>query len=195
MQRERAFRPDHEVRGGDFFVEGPLGSDALVDGVGRPAAFGEAGTLRGVGTRNTNGVREVFGGGGLEKKGDDDDDGALAFAAPFLDMIKPALADARMEDGFELLALFGPGENDPGEFTAAEVASGIDDFRTEGGTDLLERRLAGLDKLAGEFVGVNDGKAAAREDGSGRGFTHADAAREADDNHAGKGNGKLGIVN
>jgi hypothetical protein len=163
-----------------------LGSDALIYGFRGPAARGEAGMLCGGGTRNANGMREVFSRVGLEKERDDDDTGRLAFGPPFFDVIEPALTNARMKNGFETRSLFGSRENDPGELTAAKAAGGIDDILTKGGADFVKSGLAGLDEFAREVVGVEDREAAASEDGSGSGFPHADAAREANDNHSGE---------
>jgi hypothetical protein len=186
MQFQRAFGPDDEGGGGDLFVEGPLGSDALINGLRAPAALGEAGALSRRGTGDANRVGEVFGSVGLKKERDDNDAGRLGVHAPLLNLIEPALTDAGVENGFKTPALFGTGKNDSGEITTAQGAGGIDDVRTKGGADFVESGLAGGDEIAGEFIGINDGEAAAGEDGSGGGFTHADAAGEANDNHAGE---------
>ena len=60
-----------------------------------------------------------------------------------------------MEDVFEPLAGGGVGENAAGQFIAAQSAVRPDDFGAEGCSNLSERRLAGLNDLPRQVVGVH----------------------------------------
>jgi len=78
------------------------------------------------------------------------------------------------------LELFASGhisKHATGEEVAAEAAIRTDDVRAERSSDFRESRLARLDELTSENIGVDDGEAALAEERCRGGFTHADAAR------------------
>lgn len=186
-------RPDNEMGSGDFLFDGPLRSDALVDGFRGPPSLGEAKTLCGGRAGHAEDMLELAGSAGLEEERDDDHRAAMSLRTPGGDLIQPALANAGMEDGFELLALLRIGKDGFGDFDSAQLACLVDNFGAEGGDNLLESRLAGFDELAGQVIGIDNREAMASEDGCGGGFAHAHATGEAENCHWGKRNGKLKI--
>jgi hypothetical protein len=177
MDFEGALGPDDEIGGGDLFVDRPLGGNTLVDGFAGPTALCQARPLGRSGTSDANDMSEVFGGARFEEERNDDHRATTAFRAPRPDLIEPALANARMKDGFELLSLLRVSEDGPRDFAAAQLAGIVDYLGAKGLANFLEGGLARFDELASQFVGVNDREAAPGEDGSGRGFAHANPTR------------------
>src|SRR5205814_4446517 len=103
--------------------------------------------------------------------------------APFFDLGEPLFADARVEDGFELLALGRIGKDAAGEFIATKLAVGADEIGSKDRRDFHESGLAGFDDSSGQNVRINDRNAAFGEQLSASGFAHADAAGDPDDEH------------
>jgi hypothetical protein len=100
-----------------------------------------------------------------------------------LDPGSPPLADAGMENGFELFASGGIRKNPAGQFVAAEVTVRPNDAWAESSLNLGESRLSGFDDFAGEHVGVNDRDGARAKEIRGSGFTHAYATGETQQSH------------
>jgi hypothetical protein len=169
------FSPDEVLSEFDFFWRGPLGAKALGDLFGGPTAGEQAFLLGGWRAGDADHGVEVRLCSGLVKQRDDDGGERAAFGAPGLDLLKPAIANAGVEDGFEAKAKRIVGEDATGEFAAAEPAFAIENVRAEEVYDFRERRRAGLDDVAGESVGINDRNTAGEEQFRRGGFAHPDA--------------------
>jgi hypothetical protein len=113
---------------------------------------------------------------GFEQQRDDDNGKGFVFGAPDFDLFAPEGLDARVEDGFELFASLGIGEDAVGESLAEEPAIGAEDGGAEESPNFREGRLARFDDFAGEEVGVHDRNGAFEQQLVGGGFSHADAA-------------------
>jgi len=61
-----------------------------------------------------------------------------------------------MKNRFEFLPGAAAGEDDASHFMPAQRAIGSDEVRPELMPDFRKRRLAGLDELAGQFIGINN---------------------------------------
>ena len=61
-----------------------------------------------------------------------------------------------MENVFELFARGGVGENPASKFLAAQPAIGLENALTEHLLNLRQRRLPGLNYLAGQLIGIDD---------------------------------------
>jgi len=183
VELEGGFAPDDEGSAGDFLLDGQLGVEALGDLIRGPAAGGEAETLRGGGTGDAKGGVKFGLGVSLEEKGDDDYSEGAVFGTPGLALGAPKQADTGVEDTLELFAGGRLGKDAAGQFAAEQVAVRGNDSGSEGLADLGEGRLAGLDDLAGELVGVNDWDVPFAEEASTGGLAHADATGESQDFH------------
>jgi hypothetical protein len=85
-----------------------------------------------------------------------------------------------VQDRLEPPAGGGVGEDDLAQAAAVEAAVGAEHARAEGGHDLGERRLPGLDDLPGDEVGVDDGDAERGKELRDRGLATRDASGEGD---------------
>jgi hypothetical protein len=89
-----------------------------------------------------------------------------------------ALADARVEDRFELLAARWIAEHDGGHAASVELAALVDDIAAERAHHLAETFAAGGDDDARELVGGDHGYAVFLEEFCDAGLAAADATRE-----------------
>jgi len=71
--------------------------------------------------------------------------------------------DAGVENALQLLALFWIGENSLAKLTAIQPATCIDELSTECRADFRQRGLAGLHQFTGDEIGIDNGRAQARE--------------------------------
>ena len=88
-----------------------------------------------------------------------------------------------MDDVFKLLQLGPVSENNGSQFTAIECVVRIDDGLAERFHDFSPGRLARLHDFTGQFVGINDDRAALLEHLGDGALAGSDAACEADQNH------------
>src|ERR1041385_6032563 len=114
-------------------------------------------------TGDTEGGVEFFFGAGLEQQGDNHDRQEFPLTFPGLDLREPDLPDPGVKDGFEFLARGRIGKNDPSQFAATKMAGLIEKVMTESSRNFAQSRLAGLDQVAGEEVGIDDRDAAPGE--------------------------------
>jgi hypothetical protein len=178
---------------GDLLFGRHLGGDALSDLLQRPAARQKPFTLRGGGTGNADDFVEVRFRLRLKQQWDDDNGERMVFPAPAVSLLwrgkpgfdlgEPSFTNGWMQDGLKFFAGAGILKNNPGEFGPVQFTRRADDFFAKDGLNFDEGRLAGLDKLAGEIIGIHDGHAAFTEKTGGGGFAHAHAAGEAADFH------------
>lgn len=75
------------------------------------------------------------------------------------------------------------GENDFAQGTAIELAVASNDVVTEVFLDFGKCECSGLDDLAGDDVGIDNGNAVGFESVGGGGFTTADTTGEANNEH------------
>ncbi len=170
---------------GDFLPDGQLGGDALPNLFRRPAAHQETPVLGGGRTGGADDFFKLVFGGGLEQKRDDDEGERTVFFPPSFRLREPGGADARVQDGFEPLAGGGAGKNNLCQHIATEAAVRREDFGPEAVTNFGQSGLAGLDELAGNFIGIHDAHTQPRKETGGRGFAHPDAAGQTAEFHAG----------
>src|SRR2546425_7126409 len=110
----------------------------------------------------------------------------MAGFAPRFRLRVPKNADARMEDGFQLFAGNIVGKHKASEMVTAEPSVRTDELGPEKRLDFLQGRLAGLDDLTGQLVSVHDRHATLAQELRAGGFTHADAASQAKNDHGRK---------
>jgi hypothetical protein len=80
-----------------------------------------------------------------------------------------------MKDAFETPSGSGVSKYAPGQFIAPQPAIRPDDFSAERFPDFSEGRLAWLNDLTRQVVGIHDCRAARAEQLGGGGLAHADA--------------------
>jgi len=91
--------------------------------------------------------------------------------------------DTGVDDVFKLAQLDSVSENNGSQFTAIEGAVRIEDGLAEGFHDLAPGRLARLHDFMGQFVGIDDDRAALPEHLGDGALAGGNAACEADQNH------------
>ena len=101
----------------------------------------------------------------------------MTFCPPILHLGTPERSDAGVEDALDPSAGGGVGEYLPGQFIATQMAIRPEDFSAKGLLDLSEARLAGLNKLPSQVVGVHHPHPAVAEEPGRSGFAHANTAR------------------
>ena len=84
-----------------------------------------------------------------------------------------------MEDGLEFGACVGVGENEIGELVAFELPVRTDESVSKGVLNFSESRLSGFNNLPRQIISIHHRHSAFSKDGSGSGFTHANAAGDA----------------
>ncbi len=89
-----------------------------------------------------------------------------------------------MQEAFQIRAGRGKSEDLPGEFLPVEAAAGEENTGAESLPNFHQSRLARLNDLAGEVVGVNHRHALLPEQAAGGGFAHGDPAGDAKKFHA-----------
>jgi len=94
-------------------------------------------------------------------------------------------SDAGVDDAFKPTPLGVVSENNGSQLPAVDGAVGIQYSLTEYVDDLSPGRFAGFDDLMGQFVGINDDRAALLEHLGDGAFAGCDTACEADENHGG----------
>ena len=93
--------------------------------------------------------------------------------------------DTGMDDAFKLTKLGPVSENDGSQRMAIEGAVWIEDGLAERFHDLAPGRFAWFDDVSGQFVGIDDDRAALLEHLGDGAFAGGDAACEADQDHGG----------
>jgi hypothetical protein len=88
-----------------------------------------------------------------------------------------------MENGFELLPRRRVGEDNLCQFIPTKLSVRRHEVIPEGGLDLGEGRLAGLDQFPRQYIGIHQGSALLLEKAGGGGFAHAHTASQAEDFH------------
>ena len=164
-----------------FGVRGLAGDDGF-DLRHRQAAFADAGDLDVARAGDGDGAVDAAVAAGLEEQGNVQQHGAAVGAEGPAAELLLLLADQRVHDGFQP-AHGGVVAQDLGaEFGAVEhaVVHRAGEGFGEGGNGAA---VAGLQAVDG-FVGVEAGDAVGGEHFGGGGFAHADAAGEAEDDHA-----------
>ena len=135
------------------------------------------------GARDTNDPVELRFGLRFIKQRDDDNGQLAIMSSPDFDLSEPKCVDFRMENALEFFPGDGIGENDAGEFSAAQPAVGGDDRLAEMILDFRQCEFAGLDELVREVVGIHHLGAVDAEESGGGGFAHAHAAGQSPDFH------------
>jgi hypothetical protein len=172
---EACFGPDEIVGAGDLLIGRPLSLEALLDLFGRPAAGPEALLLGGGGTGDTDGRIQLSFGLSLEQERNHDYGKQTTLCPPSLHLGAPKHPDTGMKDFFEPLAGSDVGEDTAGQLIAAQSAIRPGDLGAEGGQNLRQGRLAGLNDLSRQIVGIHYWHPArAKEPGRG-GLAHANA--------------------
>src|SRR5437667_98978 len=105
----------------------------------------------------------------------EDDDAGETAAGELLEPPGEPLADPRVGDRLEALALLGNGEDDDAELRPVERPVALEDPPPELGDDVVVGGLAGRDHLAREHVGVDDHAPETTEDLGNGGFAGRDA--------------------
>jgi len=105
MDIDPTFGPDDIIGGIHLLLSWPLSGNALIDVRVCPTASEQSSPLCGRGTSDANGRVELGFGTSLEKKRDDDDTRLRAFGLQAPDFGEPLLANARMKNRFEFLAV------------------------------------------------------------------------------------------
>jgi hypothetical protein len=95
----------------------------------------------------------------------------------------PEHPDAWVQDGLKLPAGGRDGKNEPRQFSAAQPAVRPGDFGAENGQDFSQRRLARLDNLARQVVGIHYPNSTVAEQLGGGGLAHANAASKTEHFH------------
>ena len=180
---QRAVGPDDEVGAGDFLVNRPLGVEALLDLLRRPAPRAQPFLLCCSGTGDTNDFIETGFSLRFKKQWNNHDGERAIFPAPCFDLREPAFADARVQNGFKFFPGVGVGENDLRQLITAQPAIGRDNAFAENGLDFHQGGPAGLDELPRQFVRVHDLRAEGLKKTGCRGFAHAHAAGRTADFH------------
>lgn len=127
------------------------------------------------GTPGDDETVEPFIEAGFDQEGGFDEDYfAIAVALPGGKLLLRSFAHAGMNDSVEMGEFDGIGEDDVAEFSAVDAAAGSD-LLTEFLEDFPKCRLARLDELMAEGVGVEDGEAKFAEDGGDTAFAAGDS--------------------
>ena len=110
-------------------------------------------------------------------------DGLRMFASDDVAQTGLFTCDAGMDDAFELPSFFLIAEDDASKGLSVERAVLIEDGFPKERDDLSPGRLARLGDFAGQFVGIDDDRAASLEHLGDGALAGSDAACEADKNH------------
>jgi hypothetical protein len=153
-----------------------LGLQALFDMFGRPTAGQEALVLRGNGAGDTDRRIQLGFGFSLEQERDHNHSQRTTLHAPILDLNAPKRPDAWVEDAFEPLPGGGVSKYAPGQFIASQPAIRPNDVSAECLPDFSEGRLAWLNHLTRQVVGIHHSSTALAEQLGGGGLAHADTA-------------------
>ncbi len=116
---------------------------------------------------------------GFKEQGDDDGAAGAAGFAPGVRFGLPDRPDAGMEDGFQIGAGGGKGEDLPGQLLPVQTPVRKENRGAESFPDFRQGGLPRLNDLAGDVVGINDRHAVLPEQLAGGGFAHGDAAGDA----------------
>lgn len=181
---EAGFGPDKVVGEVHLLLDGPLGAEALADLLFGPTAGDESLPLAGGRTSHADDAVELRRGACFVEQRDDHDAAGSLLGLPEGDVGLPQFANAWMDNRFEGLAARIVGEDEPGERLAIKAAIGADDAGAKRGLDFAQRRLAGIDDLARQRVGVHDRDKPLLQQLPGGAFAHADAAGKTNHLHA-----------
>ena len=168
-----------------FLCQGHLASDAAQGfGAGEAVSFREAHDLCfSVGGDHDDLVNSfVYAGFEEEWHFVDDHSMGLALGNPTHESLLLA-GDAGMDDAFELPAFRPIAEDDVPEGLSVEGSVWVEDCLPEQCDDLSPGRLAGFDDFMGQFVGIDDDRAALLEHLGDGTLAGGDAACEANENH------------
>ena len=168
---------------GHFLLDGPLRGEALGDLFAGPATGNQPLALRGTGACDTDDFIKLRFGVRLKQQGDDHHRQRAILPAPGCNPGQPSFPDAGMENGFQLLPCRRIGEDNLCQFIPSKLPVRRDEIFPEGGLDLGESRLTGLDQFPRQCIGVHDGSALLLEEAGGSGFAHAHTASQAEDFH------------
>jgi hypothetical protein len=119
----------------------------------------------------------------LEEQRDFVNDDLIASGAMFADPLLRQRANPRMDDGFKFLARRRVVKDDFPEFLTVDGSVRLEDFRAKGIDDFFPAFLIGLDDLAGQFIGIDDGRAEPPQDTGNGAFPRRDAAGQTDQLH------------
>ena len=114
-----------------------------------------------------------------------DHDGLGIFASDSFGQTDLLAGDAGVDDAFELPAFYWIAEDDTSKGLPVKRAVLVEDCLSEEFDNLPPGRLAWLHGIAGQFVGIDDDRAALLEHLGDGALTGSDAACEADQNHGG----------
>lgn len=114
-----------------------------------------------------------------------DYDGMRVFSCCLFGESRLFACDTGVDDAFKPTPLGLVSENNGSQLPAIEGAVGIQYSLTECFDDLSPSRFAGFDDVMGQFVGVDDDRAALLEHLGDGAFTGGDTSCEPDDNHGG----------
>jgi len=169
---------------GDFMFDGQLRRQTLPALCRRPAAGEQAPVLRGGRTGRTNNFFKMIFGRRLEQERDDDQRQRVVFLPPQFNLRQPGGADAGMQNGFQPPAGRVAGKDQLRQQVAAKAAIGRNDGGPKAIPNFSQGGLAGLNQLAGDFVGVHDWHPVLNKESGGGGFAHPDAAGQTAKFHA-----------
>lgn len=175
MHVQTCLSPDDIIGLGDLYFDRQLSSNPLLELNGWPAAGEQSLALSGRRAGNTDRGIKFLLGGGLEQERDHHDRERMTFLLPGFDLGMPKRADAGVQDVFEPLAGSGVGKDAAGQFVALQAAVRTDDFPAKGLFDFSQSRLAGLNYLPGQIVGVHHRHCPRAQQVGGGGLAHPDA--------------------
>jgi len=175
------------VRSLDLLCQGHLASDASNRfGTGEVVSCLEAGDLCfAVGGDDDGGIDTCVNASLEQKRYVVDDDGVRVFSCCLFGESRLFACDTGVDDAFKPTPLGVVSENNGSQLPAVDGAVGIQYSLTEYVDDLSPGRFAGFDDLMGQFVGINDDRAALLEHLGDGAFAGCDTACEADENHGG----------
>ncbi len=108
----------------------------------------------------------------FKKQRDDNYNQTMIFTPPCFNLLKPFIANERVQDGFKFLTGGQVRKNQLRQFITAQTAIGNNSF-SKGGRDFRKSRFSGLDQLSGQIVRVHHRYGLGTEQLSRRGFAHA----------------------
>ena len=173
---QRAVGPDDEIGVGDLFPDWPLGGDALLDLLWRPAALQKSLALMCRRTGDTDGFVKTRFAFRFKQQWNHGHGQWAILPAPGFNLRQPARLDARVQNGFKFFAGSGVRKNNLRQFIPAQLGAGGDNVPAKNRLDFRQSRLARFNQLVRQFVGIHDLCAAFAEKLGGDGLAHANAA-------------------
>ena len=148
----------------------------------RPPPLAQAPLLCRTGTGNAQHPVKFFLGRHFKEQGNHHHRPGPAFVAPLKTLRVPALANARMKDGFEFTASRWVSEDAFRQPLTPETSFGVNHLGTEADANFRQGGLTGFDHLAGQEIAVGYRPTGLTKQTTQGRFAHADTAGESEQN-------------